>query len=85
MNHKKLLVVMFGVRAAIEDSYVDAPYFSVQTVTTVGYGNWWPPDVKESDPRLFWVKIISIPRMVAGAALFVAAVAIGVNWLKATE
>ena len=55
-------------------SVVDAFYFSIQTVTTVGYGNWIPVGVSEGDPRIFWVKVLSLPAMLIGAVLFTVAI-----------
>jgi hypothetical protein len=61
-------------------SVVDGLYFSVQTVTTVGYGNWQPLTAR--DTQVFWVKAISIPTMLAGASLFAAAIAVAVEWAR---
>ena len=63
------IAIMFGGRYTSE-AVVEALNFSVQTVTTVGYGNWKPAEVDEKAPRVFWVKVISIPTMLAGAAAF---------------
>ncbi len=63
-------------------SLVDGLYFSVQTVTTVGYGNWQPSSVSIDDGRVFWVKVLSIPAMLSGASLFAAAVAVAVEWFR---
>ena len=61
-------------------SVVEGLYFSVQTVTTVGYGNWQPSTA--NDAQVFWVKVISIPTMLAGASLFAAAIAVAVEWAR---
>ncbi len=44
--------------------------FSVQTVTTVGYGNWTPDRVSLSDQRVLNVKAFSIVLMLDGTALW---------------
>lgn len=62
---------------------MEALNFSVQTVTTVGYSNWMPAGVSPGDPRVFWVKVISLPTMLAGAALFTITIAILVEMFKA--
>jgi hypothetical protein len=72
--------VMFDRELSLE-SFMEALYFSVQTVTTVGYGNWEPVWVRDMSrtaflTRVFRVKVISIPTMLIGAALFAAAVAL---------
>ncbi len=64
------------------DSVVDGLNFSVQTLTTVGYGNWKPAGVADDDARVFWVKAISIPTMVVGAFLFSLTVAVIVELFK---
>ena len=53
---------------------VYALYFTIQTMTTVGYGSWQPPGVKDEDERVFWVKVLSLFVMAGSAALFTAAV-----------
>jgi hypothetical protein len=51
------------------DSLTEALYFSVQTVTTVGYGNW-QAGLKDKDPRVMATKVIAIPAMLGGAFTF---------------
>lgn len=71
--------IMYGNQISGQ-SVVDGLYFSVQTVTTVGYGNWQPST--STDTQVFWVKVISIPTMLAGASLFAAAIAVAVEWAR---
>jgi Trk-type K+ transport system membrane component len=59
--------IVFDGRLTIE-SLVEGLNFSVQTVTTVGYGNWEPVGL-EAWKRL-WLKALSIPLMVVGALFF---------------
>ena len=49
------------------DAIVEALNFSVQTVTTVGYGNW---SNGLSEDAILRVKMISIPTMFFGAIAF---------------
>lgn len=60
-------------------SVVEAANYSVQTVTTVGYGNWVPPGVPEDDPRILIMKLISVPFMLSGPLLFGTVVAFVAN------
>lgn len=69
LSSSAYIMIRFGGRYTPE-SVVEALNFSVQTVTTVGYGNWKPAAVEEWDARVFWVKVISIPTMLAGALAF---------------
>jgi hypothetical protein len=62
-------MIMFDGRYTPE-TVVEALNFSVQAVTTVGYGNWKPAAVEEKDTRVLWVKVISIPTMLAGPLAF---------------
>src|SRR2546428_12745510 len=58
--------VMFGGQIHRE-SVIEGLNYSVQTVTTVGYGNWVPPGIKENDDRILNLKLVSIPFMLIGA------------------
>lgn len=73
-----LLVLMLSTDAYVSrmadgqytaDSVTEALYFSVQTVTTVGYGNW-QAGLKDKDPKVMAVKAIAIPAMLGGAFTF---------------
>jgi len=54
--------------------------YSLQTITTVGYGNWVPADWNLGDVEIqhciLYVKALSVPVMLVGGGLF--AVLIGV-------
>ncbi|MGH7411546.1 MAG: ion channel [Candidatus Methylomirabilis sp.] len=69
LSSSAYVTIMFDGRYTPE-SVVEALNFSVQTVTTVGYGNWKPAAVEEHDARVYWVKVISMPTMLAGAVAF---------------
>lgn len=62
-------VVWSDTNAAIE-----ALNFSIQTVTTVGYGNW-STGLADGDARIVRLKLVSLPTMIVGAALFALVVA----------
>lgn len=71
--------VMFGSDAT-PDALIETLNYSLQTITTVGYGNWVPAgwnlgDV-EIQHRILYVKALSVPFMLVGGGLF--AVLIGV-------
>ena len=69
LSSSAYIMIMFDGRY-MPESVVEALNFSVQTVTTVGYGNWKPAAVEEWDAKVFWAKVISIPTMIAGALAF---------------
>jgi hypothetical protein len=48
---------------------VEALNFSIQTITTVGYGNW-ATGLADRDPALLMLKLISLPTMIVGPAVF---------------
>jgi hypothetical protein len=75
------IVIMFGGIVSSE-SVVEALNCSVQTVTTVGYGNWEPAGIADRAQKVFWVKVLSLPLMVFGAALFAAAIAVAIDLSK---
>jgi hypothetical protein len=55
--------------------------FSVQTVTTVGYGNWPFPGMKYDDGRLLKLRQYSIGLMIVGASLFTIVIGMTTTWL----
>lgn len=69
---------------------VEAANYAMQTVTTVGYGNWVPPRVEKAaqendekaQDKILRMKAYSIFFMFAGGALFAAAVGVITNWLS---
>lgn len=63
------------------NAIVDGLYFSVQTVTTVGYGDWKPLNMTLQDSQVFWMKVVCIPTMIGGASLFAIAIGAAVQWL----
>jgi hypothetical protein len=75
-------------------SLIEALNYSAQTITTVGYGNWSPPQLKPCEPgvqlndcdpqfhsRLLRMKALSVPFMLVGAAYFAFAIGVLVNLL----
>ena len=71
--------LMFGPNVTA-DSLIEALNYSLQTITTVGYGNWvpaaWDTSREELQTRILYVKAISVPFMLVGGSLF--AVLIGI-------
>ena len=65
--------VMFGSQPT-HDSIIETLNYAIQTITTVGYGNWvpagWDINDIESQDRILYAKAISIPFMLVGAGLF---------------
>lgn len=55
--------------------------FSVQTVTTVGYGNWPFPGIKADNMRLLELREYSIGLMLVGASLFTIVLGMTTTWL----
>lgn len=53
-----------------QSSVIEGLNYSVQTVTTVGYGNWVPPGITEDDNRILTLKLVSVPFMLIGATTF---------------
>jgi hypothetical protein len=81
-----------GITAAIE-----ALNYSVQTITTVGYGNWlsegppchgkvdvWIPlgATWASVPGVLLMKLVSVPFMLVGAGIFAVTIGLAVEWIK---
>ncbi len=66
--------LMFGLEIRSEHLIEDFNY-SVQTITTIGYGNWVPTDWNLTDAekrmRILNVKALSILFMLVGGSLFV--------------
>lgn len=69
LSSEAYLLVRYGGLTSDTDAIIEALNFSVQTVTTVGYGNW-DTGLSANAPELRWLKIISIPTMLVGALLF---------------
>ncbi len=71
--------LMFGPHITVE-SLIESFNYSLQTITTVGYGNWipasWDVGKEELRTRILYVKAISVPFMLVGGSLF--AVLIGI-------
>ena len=79
-----------GDTVSAASAWVEAFSFSVQTMTTVGYGNWWPGmppcDVgsgatalsgyEKATAGILVVKLLSIPFMLVGAFIFAITVAL---------
>jgi hypothetical protein len=59
---------------------VDSLNYSVQTVTTVGYGNWTPDGVAFHDARLVAVKFFSVMLMLDGTALWAILIGMITGW-----
>ena len=68
--------IMFYGESARGEAWVEAFNYSIQTVTTVGYGNWENPRVlsslapRDRELRIFATKAMSIPVMLFGALFF---------------
>lgn len=77
--------LMFGSSLTAE-STTEALNYSVQTITTVGYGNWvpssWDMDNGELRKRILYVKALSVPFMLVGGALFAVLIGIVSNALS---
>lgn len=69
------IAVMFNGEPT-RGAWVEALNFSIQTVTTVGYGNWDQPRVfservpQDWELRIFATKTMSLPVMLFGALIF---------------
>ena len=76
---------MFGPSITAE-SLIEAFNYSLQTITTVGYGNWvpasWDTSNEELQTRILYVKAISVPFMLVGGSLFAVLVGIISNTLS---
>jgi hypothetical protein len=77
--------LMFG-SSLTAGSMTEALNYSVQTITTVGYGNWvpsgWDTDKEELQKRILHVKALSVPFMLVGGALFAVLIGIVSNVLS---
>ncbi len=78
-------------RLTIErEPLIEAANYAIQTVATVGYGNWVPPKVeraaqqqdKDAQDKILSMKAYSLIFMLAGGALFAATVGVVTNWLS---
>jgi len=76
---------MFGPHITAE-SLIEAFNYSLQTITTVGYGNWvpasWDTSKEELQTRILYVKAISVPFMLVGGSLFAVLIGIISNTLS---
>ena len=74
-----------GEKRFSEAALIEGAYYSMQTITTVGYGNWVPTNLEEKkdkiDAKILNIKLISVPFMFFGAALFATLVGLVVHFL----
>ena len=77
--------LMFGPNIT-RDSVIEALNYSLQTITTAGYGNWvpagWDTSKEELQTRIVHVKAISVPFMLVGGSLFAVLIGIVSNILS---
>lgn len=77
--------LMFGPNIT-RDSPIEALNYSLQTITTVGYGNLvpagWDTREPELQTRILYVKAISIPFMLVGGSLFAVLIGVISNFLS---
>ena len=77
--------LMFGPSVSAE-SLIEALNYSLQTITTVGYGNWvpasWDTSKQELQTRILYVKAISVPFMLVGGSVFAVLIGIVSNLLS---
>jgi hypothetical protein len=64
-----------------DESIIEGLNYSVQTVTTVGYGNWVPDRLQATFPQMLYMKRFSVYLMLAGATMYTLAIGMLVNWL----
>lgn len=78
-------LVMFG-SGLTPESLTETLNYALQTITTVGYGNWvpagWTIQDTEIQRRILYVKAISVPFMLVGGTLFAILVGIVSNFLS---
>lgn len=78
-------LVMFG-SGLTRESLTETLNYALQTITTVGYGNWVPAGWNVEDmaiqKRILYVKAISLPFMLVGGTLFAVLVGIVSNLLS---
>jgi hypothetical protein len=86
-----VVVVIGGARAYIHvfyqndfssDSLIDGLNYAIQTVTTVGYGNWPFHASQYSDAQLREMNLYSLGTMIAGASLFTMIIGMITTWLQ---
>lgn len=78
------LSIMEGALTFERRPVIEAANYAVQTVTTVGYGNWVPPSVEQAaqhqdanaQDKILRMKGFSVVFMLAGGALFAASVGV---------
>jgi hypothetical protein len=78
--------LMFGPNVSWK-SLIEASNCALQTITTVGYGNWvpasWDPvNDDELQTRILYVKAVSVLFMLVGGSLFAVVVGIIFNVLS---
>jgi Ion channel len=62
---------------------IESLNYSVQTATTVGYGDWIPAGTHAGDPKLVAVRAFSIFLMLGGATFFTVTVGVLTTWYQA--
>ena len=67
LSSEAYVLVRYGELTWDKNAIIEALNFSIQTVTTVGYGNW---EAGLSGKALLDLKLDSLPTMLVGAALF---------------
>jgi len=75
------LIRAFYANALSDVSIVEGLNYSVQTVTTVGYGNWVPENPHPAPLQMLYMKTFSVYLMLAGASMYTLAIGMLVNWL----
>jgi hypothetical protein len=68
-----------------EESIIEGLNYSVQTVTTVGYGNWPLTDVKPTLEQFRNLRICTIFLMPVGASLFAMTIGMVTTWLQSLK
>ena len=73
----------FGFSQITVETLTLSAYYSVQTVTTVGYGDWKPenPQFKINDEQLLKMKRDSVFFMLSGATSFALLIGIITSWM----
>jgi hypothetical protein len=72
----------FYANAFTEESIIEGLNYSVQTVTTVGYGNWPLANVRPTEFQFRTLRICTIALMAFGAALFTMVIGMVTTWLQ---
>jgi hypothetical protein len=61
---------------------IEGLYYSVQTVTTVGYGDWIPLRMTRDDPRILAMRTFSIFLMLGGTTFFTVSIGVLTTWYQ---